>query len=191
MADVVGLLLAAGSGRRMGTPKALVRSDDGVPWVVSSARVLREGGCTEVVVVIGAEAERVRSVLGTEPVSVVDAMGWNEGMGASLRAGLAALSSVRASAALIHLVDLPDVGYDVIARVLGLADPAVLARASYQSRPGHPVLIGRDHWDPVAEEATRDQGARAYLADRNVVSVDCSDLATGVDVDFRGPMLGG
>ena len=191
MAGVVGLLLAAGAGQRMGTPKALVLGDGGIPWVVSSTRVLRAGGCTEAVVVIGAEAARVRSLLAPEPVSVVDAIDWEEGMGASLRAGLAALATVSASAALIHLVDLPDVGSDVIARVIGLADPAILARASYQGRPGHPVLIGRDHWDAVAEEATQDRGARTYLAGRKVASIDCSDLATGIDVDFRGSMLGG
>src|SRR4051794_31099663 len=50
---LVGILLAAGGGRRMGRPKALVVGDDGEPWLVRGVRVLREGGCEHVVVVLG------------------------------------------------------------------------------------------------------------------------------------------
>ncbi|MCW2799350.1 MAG: molybdopterin-guanine dinucleotide biosynthesis protein MobA [Aeromicrobium sp.] len=191
MSGPVGLLLAAGAGRRMGMPKALVRGDDDIPWAVSASRTLRIGGCAEVVVVIGAESARVRAVLAHEPVTVVEAADWAAGMGASLRAGLATLSSIETSAALIQLVDLPDVGADVVARFVDLAAPAALARAHYGDRPGHPVLIGRDHWEAVAEGITPDRGAQSFLTSRNVVNVDCSDLATGVDVDSRGPMLAG
>ncbi|HET6529482.1 MAG TPA: NTP transferase domain-containing protein, partial [Actinoplanes sp.] len=51
---VAGLLLAAGAGRRMGTPKALLRDPDGTAWVTRSARVLVAGGCRPVLVVVGA-----------------------------------------------------------------------------------------------------------------------------------------
>ena len=50
-------------------------------------------------------------------------------------------------------------------------------------RPGHPVLLGRDHWAGVIETAVGDQGARAYLAPRDVTLVECGDLASGHDVD--------
>jgi CTP:molybdopterin cytidylyltransferase MocA len=175
----------------MGMPKALVRGEGDIPWVVSSSRTLRAGGCAEIVVVIGAEATRVRSVLASEPVTIVEAADWDTGMGASLRAGLVALSTVDADAALIHLVDLPDVGADVVARFIDLAAPAALARAAFDGRPGHPVLIGRDHWSAVADGITPDRGAQRFLTSRDVISIDCSDLATGVDVDSRGPMLAG
>jgi CTP:molybdopterin cytidylyltransferase MocA len=49
--------------------------------------------------------------------------------------------------------------------------------------PGHPVLLGRDHWDGVIETAGGDQGARAYLSSREVTLVECGDLASGRDVD--------
>ena len=89
---------------------------------------------------------------------------WAEGMSASLRAGLAALDRV-ADAALVTLVDLPDVSADVVRRVVAAATgPDVLARAAYDGKPGHPVLIGRDHWAGVIATATGDQGARDYLS---------------------------
>jgi CTP:molybdopterin cytidylyltransferase MocA/GNAT superfamily N-acetyltransferase len=185
---VDGLLLAAGAGTRMGQPKALVVGDDGTPWLHTALRTLREGGCRRVNVVLGAAAEDAALLLATAPVAhedihVVVAADWDEGMGASLRAGLAALDG-RADAALVTLVDLPDVNARVVRRVVAAATgPASLARATYGGRPGHPVLIGRDHWEGVRDTATGDQGARDYLAAREVLAVECGDLATGQDVD--------
>lgn len=184
--QVVGLLLAAGAGERYGGPKALARDDDGTSWLLRSVVALTP--CSAIVVVLGAEAERAAALL---PMSVarVRADDWAEGMGASLRAGLAALDPADHDAALVSLVDLPDVDSRVVGRVLAEAvGPGVLARASYDGVPGHPVLIGSDHWAEVIEAATGDRGARDFLAAREVPLVECGDLATGVDVDARpGP----
>jgi CTP:molybdopterin cytidylyltransferase MocA len=187
MADrVVGLLLAAGAGRRMGRPKALVHDADGTSWLLRSIDVLRDGGCDEVTVVLGAAIDQARELLtGSGPVAVVEAADWAEGMGASLRAGLRSLDDSVAVAACVHLVDLPDVGPDAVRRVRAHAAPDALARATYTGRPGHPVLIGRDHWVAVSESVRGDQGARAYLDAHGVRDVDCTDLATGRDVDRR------
>lgn len=188
------MLLAAGAGRRMGRPKALLRDDQDVPWLLRGADVLRAGGCTEVVVVLGAEAERARSLLestGTAPgaeATVVVAPDWEEGMGASLRCGLEAARATRAEAALVLLVDLPDVDAEVVRRFTGNADTGSLARATYAGRPGHPVLLGRDHWAGVAASAVGDRGARAYLDEHEVLGVPCEDLATGRDRDRPGDL---
>ncbi|UFN43730.1 nucleotidyltransferase family protein [Nocardioides okcheonensis] len=183
MTSVAGLLLAAGAGRRFGGPKALARDDDGTSWLLRSVQALRP--CAEVVVVLGAGAEQAAALL---PMSVarVRADDWADGMGASLRAGLEALEGTDHDAALVTLVDLPDVGGDVVGRLLGAARGSdVLARAAYDGVPGHPVLIGRDHWAGVVTSAAGDRGARDYLAARAVDLVECGDLATGVDVDAR------
>lgn len=193
MTRTIGLLLAAGAGRRMGRPKALVEDRAGVPWVVGAARVLAEGGCDGVVVVIGAAAAEVRALLKDEPVTVVLAADWEAGMASSLRAGLLAVADSGADAALVHLVDLPDVDGEVVRRLLTHSAVGALARASFGRGPGHPVLLGRDHWGPIVEEGIGDTGARAYLARHPVVEVDCSDLATGVDIDYPAgfvPKLG-
>ena len=183
MTSVVGVLLAAGAGERFGGPKALARDDDGTSWLLRSVRALSP--CPEIVVVLGAEAERAAALL---PMSVsrVRADDWSEGMGASLRTGLAALASTAHDAALVSLVDLPDVDAPVVARLAAAATGrGDLARAAYGGVPGHPVLIGRDHWAGVIDTATGDRGARDYLAAREVTLVECGDLATGVDVDHR------
>jgi CTP:molybdopterin cytidylyltransferase MocA len=188
---VEGLLLAAGAGRRMGMPKALV-SDDAGSWLVRGVATLRNGGCARVSVVLGAEADRARPLLAGLDVSVVIADDWAEGMGASLRAGLSWLARSSDTGAVVSLVDLPDLVPEVVSRVIGAvaADgTAALARAAYAGKPGHPVLLGRDHWAGVRETAVGDQGARAYLAERvegrEVTLVECGDLASGRDVDSR------
>lgn len=183
MTSVVGLLLAAGAGRRFGGPKALAREPDGTSWLLRSVQALRP--CAEVVVVLGAEAERAAALL---PMSVsrIRADDWAEGMGASLRAGLLALDPTDHDVALVSLVDLTDVDATVVARLVGAATgPDVLARAAYDGVPGHPVLLGREHWAGVVETSTGDRGARDYLASHAVALVECGDLATGADVDAR------
>jgi CTP:molybdopterin cytidylyltransferase MocA len=107
-------------------------------------------------------------------------------MGASLRAGLEALGPTDHDTALVSLVDLPDVDAAVVARLVAASHGrSDLARAAYDGVPGHPVLLGRDHWAGVVASATGDRGARDYLAANDVDLVECGDLATGVDVDQR------
>lgn len=172
---------------------------DGMPWVVRSAKIMLEGGCADVLVVTGARAEDVESLVeasGDARISTVRCGTWSEGMGESLRSGLMALATrgrLIPTQALVHLVDLPDVGPDVVARVLassrvdGRTGPSearsVLARAAYEGVPGHPVLIGADHWDGVLQRTHGDTGAKRYLRRARPTLVECGDLATGRDVD--------
>jgi CTP:molybdopterin cytidylyltransferase MocA len=198
------LLLAAGSGRRFGRPKALVDTGDG-PWVLRALRTL--GGLTDRIVVVGAAAEQVTALL---PDDVTAAYNPEHagGMGSSLAVGLRALPP-DADAALVMLVDLPDVPAAAVQRVVDAAREAsggvslsqrygaasgsqprgdsgmrgALARASYRGTPGHPVLIGADHVPGVLASAGGDRGARDYLAGHTVTLVECGDLAGGDDVD--------
>nr|WP_281497525.1 NTP transferase domain-containing protein [Ornithinimicrobium sp. F0845] len=181
--------MAAGAGRRFGRPKGTVADAEG-PWVVRAAQALLDGGCGDVLVVSGAQAEEVETLLGTAPdaVTAIRCGTWEAGMGESLRAGLTALATRGRTTplqALVHLVDLPDVGGEVVARVLEAAGAGAdaLARAAYSGRPGHPVLLGRDHWEGVLARADGDAGARGYLRRVAPVLVECGDLASGADVD--------
>ena len=184
-ANVVGLLLAAGQGSRMGQPKALVRARDGSSWLLATRARLLEAGCTDVLTVLGAEADQAAELLGGGWHVVAER--WSDGMAASLRAGLAELADTPYEAALVHLVDLPDVGADAMRRMLaGAETPALedlLRRAVYGGVPGHPVLIGRSHWARLEDTLSGDHGAKRYLREQGAESVECGDLATGQDVD--------
>ncbi|GGT50343.1 4-diphosphocytidyl-2C-methyl-D-erythritol synthase [Streptomyces atratus] len=183
---VAGLLLAAGGGRRLGgQPKALLEHR-GRPLVEHAVRVLREGGCDRVHVVLGAAAEEVRARADLAGCTVTVNPEWTEGMGSSLRAGLGTLSGTGADAALVLLVDQPGIGADAVARVRSAyRSRTSLVAASYDGERGHPVLFGADRWVDVAAGAVGDRGARAYLrAHRDAITlVECSDVAQAYDID--------
>ncbi len=67
---------------------------------------------------------------------------------------------------MVGLVDTPDVALEVVCRVLAAVGtaPAALGRAAYGGVPGHPVVLGREHWQGVGASASGDRGARDYLA---------------------------
>lgn len=205
----MGLVLAAGAGRRFGGPKALVtHPQSGRSLVEEAVSRVVSAGVDTVVVVTGAAHREVEAVLlgGVWPrlrpshqdvrVEIAHCADWPEGMGASLRHGLDVMTEVEpgAAAVIVALVDLPDVTSEVIARVCRAAVttpaglPAALVRAAYGGVPGHPVLMGRNHVPGVRAAASGDSGARGYLAEREVLLVECGDLATGRDVDHPGDL---
>jgi len=172
----VGVLLAAGAGRRYGKPKVLVEG-----WLDIAVDTLRAGGCADVVVVLGAA-----QVPAPPGAVAVTAPRWQDGLSASVRTGLEQADRMGADYAVLHVIDTPDVGPAVVARVLGraIASPGGLSRAVFGDRPGHPVVIARRHWPEVLWSISGDRGAGAYLRTRHDVElVDCADLAGGQDID--------
>lgn len=188
----VGVLLAAGQGRRMGQPKALLRTQDGASWLQLTRRRMLEAGCDDVLVVLGAAAESAKPLVEDGWATV--ATNWSEGMSASLRAALTEIDSHGFDCALVQLVDTPDIGSDAMRRVLGHGSRSVLARAVYEGTPGHPVLIGNEHWQSLRDFLRGDSGAKEYLHRHGCDLIECGDLATGRDIDtpdeFRTMLLG-
>ena len=176
---IVGVLLAAGAGRRYGKPKVLVEG-----WLQTALGALRDGGCAEVALVLG--AARVP----TPPdVTAVIAPDWDEGLSASVRAGLREAEVWTATTPF----SMSSTHRMWVRRwwpgcSTARWHPAVgLARAFFGDRPGHPVVIARRHWPAVLARISGDQGAGAYLRSRpDVETVDCADLASGQDVDEPG-----
>lgn len=172
---IAGLLLAAGEGARLGTPKALVEFG-GERLVDRGVRLLAEGGCRPVVVVLGAATVQVRGAVSVRNPD------WRTGMGSSLRAGLAALPP-EATAVVVALVDQPLVRAGAV-RALA-ASGAGLAVATYGGRRANPVLIAREHFAGVAELAVGDVGARAFMKAHPglVTEVACDEHGDPADID--------
>jgi CTP:molybdopterin cytidylyltransferase MocA len=181
---VAALVLAAGAGRRFGGPKALARID-GVRLVDRMVTIARDGGCDPVVVVEGAAP-----LAPVDGARVVRAEGWAEGMGASLRTGLAALPG-DADACVVLLVDTPWLTGAAIRRLLADWPGTGAGMAAYDGRRRHPAVLAREVWPEVAELAVGDEGARAWMRahpDR-VTEVDCTGLADPADVDVPHPAV--
>ncbi|MCB9528596.1 MAG: nucleotidyltransferase family protein [Myxococcales bacterium] len=128
-----GLILAAGASSRMGRPKALCQLG-GETFVARLVDALAAAGCREVVVVLGAHADRIRPAIPGR-ARVIHAAEWRRGMRASLRAGLAALPP---GPVLLTHVDRPLVAPATLAALVaarGLVIP------THHGAPGHPVRL--------------------------------------------------
>ena len=185
--SVAAVVLAAGGGRRYGMPKALVEYEGSllVERAVRTARAV----CDPVLVVLGARAVDVWRQADLDGATVLANADWETGMASSLRTGLDGLRGWpgRVDAALITLVDMPGMTPAALARMAEHAAPDALATAVYDGVRGHPVLIGREHWAGVIGTATGDEGARRYLAEHDVVEIDCTGLADPTDLDEPPP----
>jgi nicotine blue oxidoreductase len=176
--NVTGLVLAAGEGRRIGTPKSVLEVG-GRRLVDRAVDVLREAGLTDVLVVAGARS------LDVPGAQVVDNPDWLSGMGSSLRAGLAALPA-ESEAVVVMLVDTPGLGPAVVRRLVAAHDEgAPVVVATYDGAPRNPVLLAREHWPEVGRLAIGDVGARAFLSayPELVTYVECGDVGDPSDID--------
>jgi CTP:molybdopterin cytidylyltransferase MocA len=176
--SVTGLVLAAGEGRRLGAPKAVLEVG-GRRLVDHAVDVLREAGLCDVVVVAGAVSLEVPGA------RVVENPDWRTGMGSSLCAGLSALPA-ESAAVVVMLVDTPGLGPEVVRRLVAAHDDgAQVVVATYDGAPRNPVLLARGHWVEVDRLAVADVGARAFLSayPELVTYVECGDAGDPADLD--------
>jgi molybdenum cofactor cytidylyltransferase len=178
--EVGGVILAAGEGRRFGGPKQLALLD-GRPLIEHAlGAMLAVPAISPVVVVLGAHADRIRAEADLSGADIVVCRDWADGQSASLRAGVDALGDVEA--AVITLADQPFITPEVIAGVLEQRGRHLAVRATYDSRPGHPVLLERRLLDHVGE-LEGDIGARKLLVGPHVWPWECGRLCDPTDID--------
>ncbi|WP_141391238.1 nucleotidyltransferase family protein [Cellulosimicrobium cellulans] len=189
----VAVLLAAGAGTRLGRgPKALLPHRGGT-LVAHVTRVLLAGGCDIVVVVLGAEAERVRAGSGIDDprVRIVDNPGWSSGMASSLRVGVVAALDLAPARVVVAHVDQPGVVPDDVARLLAAHRPGRVTASRWTTSPArrarhegrseaendpqvvfgvgrtprwaHPLVLDAALAAPAAASAHGDHGARDFL----------------------------
>lgn len=179
------VILAAGASRRMGAPKQLLALD-GQPLVARAAEAALASPAWPVVVVLGANAEKIRPALARMTVLVTENPAWAEGMASSIRAGVATLQqfSRHLDAALIALCDQPAFSAEAIARLLAAQRDSgrSIVAARYSGRHGAPALFLREHF-PALTALTGEEGARTLLNGDpgRVAGVEMPELAVDLD----------
>ena len=163
-AELWSLVLAAGGSSRLGTPKQLlrIRGRRLLSHIVNAAEAVTPG---RVVVVIGADALRMRSLIRRHHPGVhsVNNSRWGQGMAGSLQTGLAVLPE-RATAALLLLSDQPAVREASMSRLVRAwrRRPGKPAAAAYAGVLGVPAILPRALWKE-ARRLRGDEGARKLL----------------------------
>jgi molybdenum cofactor cytidylyltransferase len=181
---IAGVVLAAGGASRFGSTKQLADLD-GVPLLQHAVdAMLAVPALDPVVVVLGAEAARVRDAVDFRHARPVVCAAWQEGMAASLRCGVEAVGDC--DWVIVTLGDQPRVTSQVVAAVMDHAVSAApgtaAVRAAYEGVPGHPVALGRAMLPGVAQ-LSGDVGARELLGSATVRTFEAAGLCDPSDVD--------
>ncbi|OBG33509.1 NTP transferase domain-containing protein [Mycobacterium sp. E3198] len=138
---VTGVVLAAGSSRRLGTPKQLLPYRD-TTLLDATLETARGAGFDQLVVTLGGAARAVRAAVrldGTDVVTVADP---GAGCAASLRAALDRVDP-RADGIVLMLGDQPGVRPATLRRMLAEGPGADIAVCRYADGVGHPLWLGR------------------------------------------------
>jgi len=177
---ISGIILAAGASRRLGQPKQLLPTAGG-PLLRTVVATALDSSLREVLVVLGCRSGEIRAALDLPDLEannngvagrlrVVECDTWEQGMSASLQAGLAAVHP-ESEAAAILLGDQPGVDVELINLVTEafVAGDQPIARPVFDTGtrhvPGHPVIIARSLWQELAT-LKGDEGARSLIASR-------------------------
>jgi molybdenum cofactor cytidylyltransferase len=142
---IAAIVLAAGRSTRMGAVNKLIAEIGGKPLVRIAAEQALASRASPVIVVTGHERERVEAALNGLPVRVVHNPDYAEGLGTSLKAGIAAVPD-DADGAIVCLGDMPQVNAALIDKLIAAFDPArgaLVVVPSIAGRRGNPVVWSR------------------------------------------------
>lgn len=183
---VAAIVLAAGMSRRMGTPKQLLRIA-GKTVLEHTLRNVRESEVDEIVLVLGFAADAVEKEISTESIKVVRNDGYEQGMGTSLRTGLAAVDP-EVKAALIVLADQPFVQPSTLNQLIeyhGSTWPQIVI-PTFRGFRGNPVLLDRSIF-PELRELGGDVGCKAIFGSHteNIRKLAVEDTGILLDIDNR------
>ncbi|MGC2300841.1 MAG: nucleotidyltransferase family protein [Acidobacteriaceae bacterium] len=189
------VLLAAGASTRLGQPKQLVRVD-GESLLRRTARLAIEAGCSPTLVVLGFDAEPMRGELDGLAVDVVVNQNWQEGMGASLRAGMEALRTVdpQPQAALILVCDQPRLTASHLNTLLTrhktistTSDIAITA-SIYARRAGVPAIFAAKLF-PDLRSSQGDRGAKDLIHAHAAQVLGVPWPNGEIDIDLPGDLI--
>lgn len=174
MRKVAIILLAAGTSRRLGEPKQLLRFR-GRTLLRHAVETTLQTKSRPVVVVLGAGAQMMREELKGLDVHMVENEKWQEGVASSIREGLAAVGDV--DGMVMMLCDQPFVPPQFLDR---LAASERLAAAEYGGSIGVPAFFGREFF-PELNALKGDQGAKAILRRNNAERIPCPEALIDID----------
>lgn len=180
------MILAAGMSRRMGgdTPKQLLRMG-GKTLLERALENVRASQVSDIVLVLGANANDIREQVTTSATKVVLNPDYQQGMGTSLRAGLAAVDS-SVDAAFIVLADQPLVHAKTLDKLIAYQreSAAQIVIPLYRGFRGNPVLLDCSVF-PEVMNLSGDVGCRAIFGNHTegIHKVEVDDPGILLDID--------
>jgi molybdenum cofactor cytidylyltransferase len=191
--SVAAIVLAAGRSTRMGGPNKLVAELRGKPLVRIAAEQALASRAKPVIVVTGHQRGEVEAALAGLPVRLVHNPDFADGLGSSVKAGIAAVPA-SVDGAVICLADMPQVDAALINRLIAAFAPergALAAVPTIDGKRGNPVLWSRRFF-PELMAIEGDVGARNLIAryGEAVIEVPVSGKGAFTDVDTQEALAG-
>jgi molybdenum cofactor cytidylyltransferase len=181
---ISAIVLAAGTSSRMGVPKPLVPID-GRPLLDYVLRTVRASGVDEIVVVLGHEADRVRTAIPLHGIRAIVNDAYEDGMSTSIRAGVRAANS-RSKGFLIVLGDQPFVTSKTVGELIARRNEsrATIVIPTFRGQRGNPVVLDRSLARDI-HRLTGDQGCRAIFGRHadGILEVPVQDPGVLIDLD--------
>ena len=178
---ITAIVLAAGGSTRFGKPKQL-HLHEGEPLIRRAVDAALGAGVTDVIVVLGSDAEDIASALdGIAHARTIINNDWRSGLASSIKAGLDATSNT--DGVLITLADQPLIDSTALSTLIDRFDETYrIIASSYADTIGVPAVFGIEYVDDL-RALTGDHGAgqwiRSRMSDVTVVPLD----AAVIDID--------
>lgn len=145
--SIGAIILAAGVSQRMGSPKQML-TFKGNSLLRHAVQTSLGSRCRPVVVVLGAHAETLQREISDLPVTSIENHLWAEGMGASIRTGIAALEGVseHLTGTVLMLCDQPFVTSQTLDQLISVyeASPSLAVASEYAGSLGAPALFSQE-----------------------------------------------
>ena len=174
MANIQLLLLAAGASSRMKEPKQLLAWNNTTLIEHQLNNLLKTNNPTSVV--LGANAEKISSVIDSLPVSVFINPTWKNGMGNSISFGVQQLleKDTTIDGILISLIDQPLLTTEYFNKMLESFQndkKQIIVSQSENGWSGAPVLFDKTYFDELIK-LKGNEGAKVVISkNKNVVEL--------------------
>ena len=182
---IAAVVLSAGESRRMGRPKALLPIG-GVTFLERIVSAFKSSKAGDIIVVLGHNAEMLRSKIGHLPARFVINPDYARGQLSSLHVAIGALDAEKVDGILVHLVDQPFLDSALVNRMIDkfYESKKAIVVPAHKGRRGHPVLFSKRLFQELLD-APLDRGAETVVQAHpdDTLEIESDDARVALDID--------
>ena len=171
--NIAIVISAAGTSKRMGTPKQLLKWGTTTLLEHAIETALQLNG-NETIVVLGANFNQIKKQIDSQNSVILNHSGWESGLGSSIAFGIKYLlqSNSKADGVLIMLADQPLIDVQYLKLMVAAFEPSkghIVATSYDRKKQGVPALFDKTYFDELIQ-LQDDKGAKTII-EKHVASI--------------------
>lgn len=183
---ISGILLAAGSSKRMGSENKLLLPFKEKPMFLQALKALQDSKLDELIVVLGHEYRKMMPYFNSSAIKLAINGNHLEGQTSSIKAGLQ-LVNPSTDAVLICLADMPLIQKEHIDQVIdvhGALKSESILKPYKAGTPGHPTIFSKSFISDLSECKDADGCQSVIKSNTNsLIKFETTDSAFFTDID--------